>query len=286
MDIPKPQPIDGVHVFNPQTGIQKPKNWVHAVSVRQTLNSAYDDHAPVVASDGSWTYRYYQERTDPDQATRIATNRALLANREDDVPVAVMIQVKGKPGVRYRVWGLAKVTGFQDGHFHLQGYSDLGELPSQDIPYPPSTPTVSVEEAATFLPFEDARRKIEAEIVARQGGKAFRDEALRRYGSRCAISGWAVSQVLEAAHIVPYLGIHTNTPDNALLLRADLHTLFDCALLGIDPETFKVELSSELLNSPYAALIGLEIRLPHGIEQKTFRDRLRQRVELLKQKAP
>jgi hypothetical protein len=33
--------------------------------------------------------------------------------------------------------------------------------------------------------------------------------------------------VLEAAHITPYRGAATNTPSNGLLLRADVHTVFD-----------------------------------------------------------
>lgn len=287
MDIPKPQPVNGVHVFNPQTGIQKPAGWVHAVSVRQTLTSAYDDHAPVIAPDGSWTYRYYQERTDPDQAARIATNRALLANRDDDVPVAVMIQIKPKPGVRYRIWGLAKVAGFSDGYFYLQGYNDLGDLASPDFPYPIASPQLAaVAESTAPLSLEDARRKIDAQIVARQGGAAFRNAALKRFNGCCAISGWGVPQVLEAAHIVPYLGVQTNTLDNALLLRADLHTLFDRELLRIDPETLKIELAAEIANGPYAGFAGQEVHLPDDVTRNTFRDRLRERAELLRPKTP
>jgi HNH endonuclease len=33
--------------------------------------------------------------------------------------------------------------------------------------------------------------------------------------------------ILEAAHISPYRGEEDNHPENGLLLRADLHTLFD-----------------------------------------------------------
>lgn len=285
-NIPKPEPINGIHVFNPQTGIQKPAGWRHAVSVRQTLTSAYDDHAPVVAADGSWTYRYYQERTDPDQAARIATNRALFANRDDDVPIAVMIQIKPKPGVLYRVWGLAKVTAFSDGYFNLQGYSDLGELPSPDFAYGSSqTQLALVAEPPTPLSVEDARRRIDAQIVARQGGKAFRDEALRRFGRRCAISDWPVTEVLEAAHIVPYLGEHTNTPDNALLLRSDLHTLFDRNLLQIDPDTLRVGFAASLEDGPYSGFSGKEITLPTGVARETLRNRLLERGDAMKPKA-
>ncbi|MEH6699118.1 MAG: hypothetical protein V7672_10495 [Brevundimonas sp.] len=65
-DIRWPAPLNGVHLVNPQTGIQKPKGWIYALSIRETLNSPYDDHDPVAAPDGSWTYRYFQERADPE----------------------------------------------------------------------------------------------------------------------------------------------------------------------------------------------------------------------------
>lgn len=83
------------------------------------------------------------------------------------------------------------------------------------------------------ITLEDHRERVTAEIVVRRGNKSFRDKALKNFGGRCAISGWKVEAVLEAAHIVPHLGYHTDLADNALLLRADLHTLFDLELLRV-----------------------------------------------------
>jgi HNH endonuclease len=40
--------------------------------------------------------------------------------------------------------------------------------------------------------------------------------------------------------IRPYRGDHDNDPKNGLLLRTDLHTLFDLNLLGIKPDTLTV----------------------------------------------
>lgn len=48
--------------------------------------------------------------------------------------------------------------------------------------------------------------------------------------SRCSLT-----PVLGAAHIAPYRGELTNKPRNGLLLRADLHTLFDLQLLTVLP---------------------------------------------------
>jgi predicted restriction endonuclease len=60
-----------------------------------------------------------------------------------------------------------------------------------------------------------------------------------------------VLDVLEAAHITPYLGPDTNHVSNGLLLRADIHTLFDLRLIRIHPDTLQVELSDSLKGTPY-----------------------------------
>ncbi len=47
---------------------------------------------------------------------------------------------------------------------------------------------------------------------------------------------------VEAAHIRPYRGEEDNHIENGLLLRADIHTLFDLDLLGINPDGLRLEL--------------------------------------------
>jgi len=64
--------------------------------------------------------------------------------------------------------------------------------------------------------------------------------------------------VLEAAHIKPYRGEKDNHPKNGLLLRSDIHTLFDLDLLGIEPEHFRVELHPSLAKE-YGELAGRKL---------------------------
>lgn len=56
---------------------------------------------------------------------------------------------------------------------------------------------------------------------------------LERYGAECCITGCTVDTLLEAAHIIPYRGDQTNDVTNGLLLRVDLHRLFDAHLLSM-----------------------------------------------------
>lgn len=108
----------------------------------------------------------------------------------------------------------------------------------------------------------DARNRVMAAIVQREGQPAFRQALLRAYGGTCAISGCTIEALLEAAHIVPYLGAHTNIVENGLLLRADLHKLFDLHLFCIDPDTRTVRLSDKLRSSEYACFDAIRLRDP------------------------
>ena len=103
----------------------------------------------------------------------------------------------------------------------------------------------------TFDPesLADERERAFRAIRLRRGQAAFRSALMEAYGRRCAITGCAVEDVLEAAHITPYVGSLTNHVSNGLLLRADLHTLFDCGLLAIDPKTRRVVVADALAGS-------------------------------------
>ncbi|MGE0424962.1 MAG: HNH endonuclease [Reyranellaceae bacterium] len=122
--------------------------------------------------------------------------------------------------------------------------------------------SASTADVSPFDPsdVQDGRRWIAQTIVQRRGQQAFRDALIAAYDGKCVITGCAVLDVLEAAHIHPYLGPDTNKTSNGLLLRADLHTLFDCRLLAIDPEALTVIVAPHLRDSEYGALHGRAIR--------------------------
>ena len=69
-------------------------------------------------------------------------------------------------------------------------------------------------------------------IAQRQGQSRFRRQLLDAYDYRCAVTGCDIPQVLEAASIIP--DSQNNDVTNGLLLRADIHTLFDLNLIAID----------------------------------------------------
>lgn len=79
----------------------------------------------------------------------------------------------------------------------------------------------------------------------RIGQGAFRVLVTDAYLRRCAISGERTLPVLEAAHIKPYSEFGINSVDNGLLLRADLHKLFDNGYITVTSD-YKVEVSLKI----------------------------------------
>ena len=122
----------------------------------------------------------------------------------------------------------------------------------------------------------DARDRVLSSIVRRRGQPAFRRNLLAAYDGRCAVTECAVECVLDAAHIVPYMGPETNHPSNGLLLRTDLHTLFDLKLLAVDVETMTLLVSPELSDTFYWEYHGEPIRVPDGRESRPSRKALKQ----------
>ena len=101
-------------------------------------------------------------------------------------------------------------------------------------------------EEAKYVPEHGDRREVvERQLRERRGRQQFRDALRERYRDCCLVTGCQVLAVLEAAHINPYRGEEDNHPANGLLLRSDIHTLFDLDLLGIEPEKLRVELHPE-----------------------------------------
>lgn len=92
---------------------------------------------------------------------------------------------------------------------------------------------------------------------------AFREALLRAYSGRCAVTGTSWGVVLEAAHINPFKDSLDNSVRNGLLLRADIHALFDRHILLIEPETRVVHFHPSVTPpDPYAELAGRALRPP------------------------
>jgi hypothetical protein len=141
------------------------------------------------------------------------------------------------------------------------------------------------KEIPSFNPEDlvDGRKAALRLVAVRQGQAKFREKLLDAYNSRCAVTGTAVVATLQAAHIVPYLGEHTNVVQNGILLRADIHNLFDLGQIQIDPHALTIELSEALLATPYGKLAGRKLRLPKSPNQHPSEAALQERKKYLSQ---
>lgn len=219
----------------------------YALSVHSSGAGLYDDRKPIYLADGTWIFDYAAHSgSDLSQGY----NSALLNCLNDGIPVGVMIHETGG----YRVLGLAFIERFNSstqmftlhgpvsedtesqGAFAAQGFDELSEKSKQ----------IMIEYDGA-----DERRFVTARQVQREQQADFRAELLLAYGDTCAISNTNVTAVLQAAHINPYRGRKSQIIQNGILLRADLHLLYDAYLISINPDSHVVRLSDRLAGTNY-----------------------------------
>lgn len=101
--------------------------------------------------------------------------------------------------------------------------------------------------AKSQLIFEEPNSQYTRSILTkvRLGQGAFRVMITDAYQRKCAVTGERTLPVLEAAHIKPYAKSGPHFISNGLLLRSDIHKLFDNGYVTISPE-LKVEVSKKL----------------------------------------
>jgi hypothetical protein len=100
-------------------------------------------------------------------------------------------------------------------------------------------------------------------VKTRLGQQRFREAMLGRYGEICAFTGPQPAGALEAAHLYLYSENPTHDIEGGLLLRCDLHALFDRWLITIDPERWSIEIGPDLRRySSLAALHGQLVQIP------------------------
>ncbi|MGW4383636.1 HNH endonuclease [Kitasatospora sp. NPDC004531] len=98
-------------------------------------------------------------------------------------------------------------------------------------------------------------------VRARVGQDAFRARLLEQHGAACAFTGPAPATVLEAAHLYSYAAEGEHHDNGGLLLRRDVHRLFDLGHLAVDPDRMLIDLAPGLM--PYPAYAALHGAAPH-----------------------
>jgi putative restriction endonuclease len=237
-----------------ERGIHKPSGWDDAVSITVTSSSAYRDGEPEDLGDGTWALPYFAHRGVEGRALDSHWNRALAGNYAKRIPVGVFVH---RSRSNYLNMGLAFVEGWdtETGVFHLRG----------PVRWSQGAETWGLDASNTRDDALEAKEDTARELVLmrrRRGQTQFRDGLLRAYKSVCAVTGYDAVPSLEAAHILGYSGVRSQAIQNGILLRADLHLLFDKYLMSVDPKEKRIRLASALLSTKYSDLDGVELQLP------------------------
>ncbi len=154
-----------------------------------------------------------------------------------------------KTSLRYRRIALLSVEQFADFLKSFDGFlSDYTTTTLKKAP-PDIKNTPVVDEL------------IMSQIRTRRGQKEFREKLFNIYGSKCAFTGCSAEEALEAAHIIPHAEQQSYDLRNGLLLRADIHTLFDLFLVSVNPESGNICVAESIKNS-YSDLDGKAAILP------------------------
>jgi putative restriction endonuclease len=111
---------------------------------------------------------------------------------------------------------------------------------------------------------------------ARYGQGTFRIAVTGAYSRACAVTGEHSLPALEAAHIRPYGEGGEHEVSNGLLLRSDIHRLFDKGYVGVTPE-YRFIVSDRLRGDysngrSYYPLASRVIELPALAEERPSRE--------------
>jgi hypothetical protein len=96
-----------------------------------------------------------------------------------------------------------------------------------------------------------ARQKKMVEQAVRPEQQDFSRRIREIYRDKCAVTGCVTPAALEAAHIRTQKGLDNNSPANGMLLRSDIHALFDRLLVTLSEDGARLEVSPELTDTGY-----------------------------------
>jgi putative restriction endonuclease len=124
-----------------------------------------------------------------------------------------------------------------------------------------------VQETATIAAIESHGFGKPQIVLPRLGQGTFRIVVTDAYERRCALTGERTLPVLDAAHIKPYSVLQRHEVSNGILMRSDLHRLFDEGYITIDPTDRRIVVSKRIREEfengkEYYRLDGQPIREP------------------------
>lgn len=244
-----------------QRGIHQPSGWSTAVSITATASNAYMDGQPTPLGDGTWVLPYRAHGGRDGVGVESRWNRALLTNMVERLPVGVFVPERGT----YRNLGLAMVEDYYEDQsaFLLRG--PLRRAHGEAV-WQQQIPPASQHLPTAAESLEDTDARVPSLVRRRKAQDRFRARLLAAYCGKCAVTEYDAEPALQAAHILAYSGASSQRVSNGLLLRADIHLLYDRHLLSVDPDEKRIWLADLLRHSTYRDLQGMPLRTPRDTD--------------------
>ncbi|WP_367133522.1 HNH endonuclease [Saccharothrix sp. HUAS TT1] len=112
----------------------------------------------------------------------------------------------------------------------------------------PGRPSLSPVEAALATKLVGGHTT--AVVRVRRGQAAFRNRLLAEYGDTCAFTGPTPHAALEGAHLTSFAADGRHHDQGGLLLRRDVHRLFDLGHLAVHPQRHTIDVSGTVADYP------------------------------------
>jgi hypothetical protein len=114
------------------------------------------------------------------------------------------------------------------------------------------------------LPSIIERQRRMTQVLSRSGQSKFRSKVFEAFQGKCFLTGEEISEVLEAAHIIPVTDNGSDLAENGLCLRVDIHRLFDSGHLRIRPDG-SLSLSDAVAGSPNYGGLPQTVQFPQFV---------------------
>ncbi|MBA2649215.1 MAG: HNH endonuclease [Legionella sp.] len=114
------------------------------------------------------------------------------------------------------------------------------------------------------LPSIIERQRTVITILSRPRQPMFRKHVLKCSENKCLLTGEKISEILEAAHIIPVTNGGSDDKDNGICLRIDIHRLFDSGNIRIQP-TGDLKFSDAVTESENYKNLPSKISIPNFV---------------------
>ncbi|EEW24377.1 HNH endonuclease [Rhodobacter ferrooxidans] len=222
-------PWEGSHPFNVGQDIEKytPQELRKVASTKQRRTDFFEKTLLAIwYATGEQAVPYAFKTADQSVRSLDAGCLGFLSNRE---PPEIILLLDEEGFIR----AVEPAFGLID-RYRMLGGDRLRLTVTLSTGQPDAQSLAEEDEPLGFDPAAqvDDRLKKESLITIREGAREFRKAVLLQWES-CALSGCTVRDALEAAHLHRYGGVNTNHLRNGIILRADIHRLFDRHLISL-----------------------------------------------------